>query len=102
MALTCAGGRGTRVAYEVEHEVVLPVRLVEVLSAVVDADGAQGTREFGIAGTTDSRQVRPLGLRQLDGEGAHTAGGTVDQNALSCLHLAGSQTDKGPCWRREE
>jgi hypothetical protein len=39
--------------------------------------------------------MQPHGLRQLDCERPHAAGSTVDQNALSRLHLARSETDKG-------
>ena len=52
-------------------------------------------REVRIAGAADSRQVHALRLRQLDRERPDTAGRAVDQNALSRLHLAGAQTDKG-------
>src|SRR5271163_3487280 len=61
----------------------------EILASVVDdMVGAEGAGGVDFGGAADGGDFGIEGFGDLDGEGAHAAGGTVDQNFLAWLDAA--------------
>src|SRR5205814_8846116 len=74
-------------AHRVEDDVVGVAGLGKVLSGVVnDCVGPQRLHQFHIRGTADAGDIRPEGLRKLNGRGAYGSRSTIDQDVVSTLN----------------